>query len=101
MPQSPVVGDAQAAMPQQASEAPTDEAPRRRTRTRKPREDAVDTAAPADALGADRLPPALGLVSARDGDASAPGTDDAADDAPKPRRRRIVRAASGEATPAE
>ncbi|WP_298811456.1 DUF4167 domain-containing protein [uncultured Sphingomonas sp.] len=90
------------------SDVQAEEAPRRRTRTRKPREDAGDTAAPAEALGADRLPPALGLVPSRqdvaardDEDVPAPAGDDAAAEAPKPRRRRIVRAASGEATPAE
>ncbi|NTS66155.1 DUF4167 domain-containing protein [Sphingomonas sp. HHU CXW] len=89
------------------SDAQVEEAPRRRTRTRKPREDAAE-AAPVEALGADRLPPALGLVplrneSAAGEESNAPtsATDDAAAEAPKPRRRRIVRAASGEATPAE
>jgi hypothetical protein len=89
-------------------DAQAEEAPRRRTRTRKPREDAAETAAPTEALGADRLPPALGLVPSRrepaageGSDAPTSATDHAAAEAPKPRRRRIVRAASGEATPAE
>ena len=101
VPQSPIVADAPVAVPQPVSDMQAEEAPRRRTRTRKPREDAADATAPVEALGADRLPPALGLAPARDDDASAPSSDDAAVEAPKPRRRRIVRAASGEASPAE
>jgi hypothetical protein len=103
---SPTDAPASTVTPQQdvppVSDVQGEEAPRRRTRTRKPREDAAETAAPVEALGADRLPPALGLVPAREtGDASAATGDEASAEAPKPRRRRIVRAASGEATPAE
>ena len=93
------------ALPQQdvpaMNDVQTEEAPRRRTRTRKPREDAVEGDAPIEALGADRLPPALGLVPTRDSDAAPATGDSEPTEAPKPRRRRIVRAATGETTPAE
>ena len=100
-PIAPVAAPLQQEVPQ-VSDVQAEEAPRRRTRTRKPREDAGDGNAPIEALGADRLPPALGLVPARESDdAPAPVADEAATEAPKPRRRRIVRAATGETTPAE
>jgi hypothetical protein len=83
------------------NDAQAEEAPRRRTRTRKPRDEAADTGVQVEALGADRLPPALGLVRQEGADAPTSAVDDIAAEAPKPRRRRIARAASGEATPAE
>ena len=71
-----------------------DPAPRRR-RARKPREENV--AVPADepaALGADRLPPALG-IPASEGEPTVEG-----EEAPKPRRRR-VRSVTSEARPVD
>jgi hypothetical protein len=70
-----------------------EEAPRRR-RGRKPREEQVAEAGAPDAaadmaLGIDRLPPALGVQAA------APAVDDeAGEEAPKPRRRRVRTAAA-------
>ena len=83
------IEDAPAAAPVEAELPLADaqpEAPRRRGRPRKVREEE-----PAETFGADRLPPAIG----------APVSDaggEAAEDAPKPRRRR---ARAVEATPAE
>ena len=67
------------------------EAEKPRRRTRKPREEA--SAEPAG-LDADRLPPSLGTPVAND------DAGDAVEEAPKPRRRR-VRSAAAEVTPAE
>ena len=81
-----------------ASDLGAEEAPRRRTRTRKVRDDAMETAPQAEALDAERLPPSLGIVRPSEPDQASPAD---AGEAPKPRRRRLVRTASGEATPAE
>ena len=74
-----------------AEAAATDEAAAPRRRTRKPRE----AAAPVEATGfdADRLPPSLG-ISAVEPAAAAPAADDAGEEAPKPRRRRVRTAAA-------
>ncbi|WP_342724048.1 hypothetical protein [Sphingomonas palmae] len=80
-------------------EAQADEAPRRRTRARKVRDEGVESAAPAEALDADRLPPSLGIVRASDAEIAAPSADEG--EAPKPRRRRVARVTSGEASAAE
>ena len=81
-------------------DATAEEAPRRRTRTRKLRDDTVEGgAAPAEALDADRLPPSLGIVRASDAESAAPSGDEG--EAPKPRRRRVARATGGEASAAE
>ena len=67
---------------------PAAEDGQRRRRTRKPREErAEDTAAATEtALGADRLPPALGVAPAE--------TASDGEEAPKPRRRRVRTAAA-------
>ena len=74
-----------------AEAAPADEGAAPRRRTRKPRE----AAAPVEAAGfdADRLPPSLGISAAAE---PAPAADagDVAEEAPKPRRRRVRTAAA-------
>nr|WP_294358504.1 DUF4167 domain-containing protein [uncultured Sphingomonas sp.] len=100
--QAPVQGAELNSAPPQVASAPdvqADEAPRRRTRARKVREEGMENAAPAEALDADRLPPSLGIVRASDAETIAPSADEG--EAPKPRRRRVARATGGEASAAE
>ncbi len=102
--QAPVQGAELNSAPPQVASAPdvqADEAPRRRTRAHKVREEGVENAAPAEALDADRLPPSLGIVRASDAETIAPSADAGEGEAPKPRRRRVARATGGEASAAE
>ncbi|WP_019515477.1 DUF4167 domain-containing protein [Sphingomonas sp. Mn802worker] len=85
--------------PASAPDTQVDEAPRRRTRTRKVRDEGVEGRAPVEALDADRLPPSLGIVRASEPE-DAPAANGEGD-APKPRRRRVSRVAAGEASAAE